>query len=145
MGPSSCTLLLAFSSSWGKAQQLETSSLVPTSLKGPFLLHLGKGDVQHLQLKNPFACHWGERQGVIPLVVLVWPPNSEDSATQSPSTMQSHNGHFQSLATPRYGNDRSLGTVFLLLHWRLNCGHHLPRTCMCALSCGVRAGRANGL
>lgn len=90
MGPSFCILLLAFSSSPGKAQQLETSPLVLTSLKGPFLLHLGKGDIQHLQLKKTFPCHRGDCQGVTPLVMLAGPPNSQDSTTQSLSTIQSH-------------------------------------------------------
>lgn len=145
MGRSLCILLLAFSRFWGKAQQLETSSLVPTSLNGPFLLHLGEGDIQHLQLKKPFSCCWGECQGVTPLVMLVRPPNSEDSVIHSPGTTQSHNWPFPSLAMPCYGNDQSLGTIGLLLHWRLNYGHHLPRRCMCAHPHGVRAGIANRL
>lgn len=51
----------------------------------------------------------------------------------------------RSLAIPRYRNGHSLGTIGLLLHWRPNYGHHLPRRCLCALRRGVRARRTNGL
>lgn len=60
-GPFLRILLLAFSRCQCQAQWLETSSLVPTNLKGPFLLHLGEGDIQHLQLKKTHLLGWMSR------------------------------------------------------------------------------------